>query len=144
MADFKGYVQFLIQFCPRVVRNKMKVVDSELITILRFHAITVGYINNIFLNIFLYHKPGAATQPKSLPLSDGMEPIAAMRTQFLSGFKFNYRPFLFSKKTADKIIIIYLSEKTNTLTIFSAGTRQACTSCFINPPMGNMSLETCR
>mgnify|MGYP006947080334 CR=1 FL=1 len=102
MTDFKGYVQFLILPCPGAVRNKMEVVDSELIAILRFHAITVGYINNIFLNIFLYYKPGTTTQPKSLALSDGMEPIAAMCTYFLSCFKFIIAPSFSPRKRRTK------------------------------------------
>ena len=48
-----------------------------------------------------------------------------MRTQFLTSLQFDNHPFLFSQKAADKIIVVYLPEKTDTLTIFPSGTRQS-------------------
>ncbi len=123
MANLKSNIQFLVLSCPGIIGNEVEVMHSEFIAVLCFHIIATGYIDNIFLNILPYHKPGATTQTKSLSLSDSVEPISAMSTQFLSGFQFYNRSLFLSKETTDKIIIIYLSQETNALAIFSPCTR---------------------
>ena len=58
-----------------------------------------------------------------------MEPVAAMRAHFLSGFQFYNRPFPLSQETTNEIIIVNLSQKANSLTILSSGTGQSCPAC---------------
>ena len=71
-------------------------MHPEFMTVLRLYTISMGYVDSIFLNILLDYKPGTSTQSEPFPLTNCVEPIAAMCTHFLSGFQFNNRPFLFS------------------------------------------------
>jgi len=105
----------------RRFRNKVEIIDTELTAKLRFDSISMRDIDDIFLNILLDHKPGTATQSESFPLSDRMEPVAAMRAHFLSGFQFYNRPFPLSQETTNEIIIVNLSQKANSLTVLSSG-----------------------
>ena len=50
---------------------------------------------------------------------------AEMSTNLLTCFKFDHRPLFFSQKATDKIVIIYLAQKANSLTVLPTGTGQS-------------------
>ena len=102
----------------------MKILHTELMSVLQFRIISVRHINYILVRIFTNHKPRSATQAQAFTLTDSMKPITAMRTQYLSRFQLNNPAFLFSEETTDKVIIINPSQETDSLTVSSSGTGQ--------------------
>ena len=125
MPDLKCYFLLACRAFPRVICNKIEVFHPEFITILLLGIITVGDVNNVILNILLHNEPGSSSQSQSFSLANGMKPIAAMSTNLLTCFKFDHRPLFFSQKATDKIVIIYLAQKANSLTILPTGTGQS-------------------
>ena len=61
-------------------------------------------------------------QSQSFTLANGMKPVSAVLSDNLSGFQFYDRSRTFYQETADKIIVIYLSQETDALAVFSSGT----------------------
>ena len=96
VTNLESDVYLLLLPFPGIISNEMEIMHPEFIAVLCFHTVTAGHINCIFFNILLDYEPGTTTQSKPFALADCVKPIAAMCTQFLSGFQFNNRPFLFS------------------------------------------------
>ena len=89
------------------------------LAILLVRVIAVRNIYDIIINIFLNHIPRASTQTEAFALTDCMKPKAMMFTEFSSGLNFNYGSGLFTKMTANEIIVVYFAQKTYTLRILT-------------------------
>src|SRR3712207_8530176 len=81
MAYLKGDFRPILRRAPRIVRNEMEAVHDEFIAVLRLHSIASRYVHHVFFDIFLHHKPRAAAQSEPFPLSDGVKPVAQMRSE---------------------------------------------------------------
>ena len=108
------------------------------------------HIDNVIFHILVYHKPRTTAQSQSFTLANGMKPVSAVLSDNLSGFQFYDRPRTFSQETADKIIVIYLSQETDALAVFSSALGKEAfnaisrTSSLRKPPKGNIRRDTCR
>ena len=56
---------------PRVGCQEVEIGEKELAAVLLPRVISVGYENNVFLNVFLDNKPRTATEAEALSLADG-------------------------------------------------------------------------
>ena len=131
MTNLEGYIYFIRAFLPRVSGDKMKIGKRKLRTILCFCVIAMRHINNILFNVLLYHKPRAATQSQSFTLTDSVKPISPVSSDPFPCLPLDHRSFFLSKKTADKIIVVYLTQEANALAVFSTRIRKFRILCYL-------------
>ncbi len=69
--------------------------------------------------VFLYDIPWPTAQAESFALANCMEPVTPVFAEFASGFDFDDRSGLFSEMPSDEIVVIYFTEKTDSLAVFA-------------------------
>ena len=84
-----------------------------------FQMILMRNINNVPLNILFYYKPWPTAQTQSLPLSDRVEPVAAMATYPFFGFNIEDVARSFSQMKFHEFRILDLAQKAYALTVFA-------------------------
>ena len=83
MAYLNRHIRFGSPF-PKVPRDEMEVAKDKRTAILFFTIIPVGDIDGIFFDILPCHVPRSSSQPESLTLSYGIEPVALVLSDALS------------------------------------------------------------
>ena len=61
---------------------------------------------------------------QALALPDGVEPVAAMRADDLARLDVNDLAFLLAHEAAQEVVVVYLAEEADALTVLASGTRQ--------------------
>ena len=109
---------------PRVGCQEVEIGEEELAAVLLPRVISVGYENNVFLNVFLDNKPRTATEAEALSLADGVKPIAVVSANLAPRFKLNDIAFLLSEELAEKTAVIDFSEEADALAVAALGWRE--------------------
>ena len=87
-------------------------------TVLELCVPAVSYEDDVLADVLLDDEPRSATETKPLALTDGVEPVAAMRAYHLASLDVNDAAFLFTHETAKEIVVVYLTEEADALTVF--------------------------
>ena len=96
------------------------------LAILFLGIVAVRYIYDIVVDILLYDIPWTAAQTETFALPYRVEPVSTMHTEFTARLDLDYRTGLFPEMTADEVVVIDFSEKTDALRIFSSRIWQIC------------------
>ena len=102
----------------------MHLVEVNLTSILLAGTVTTTHIDGVVLYILLHHIPWTSTQAKALALSNCVEPVAVMLSKFTSCLYLDYWSTLHSQVTANKVVVINLSQEANTLTVLASSVWQ--------------------
>ena len=109
--------------------NEVEVCQTEVVSVLQLRVPTVCYENDVLLYILLHNEPRTATQAQAFPLANGVEPKAFVLSDNLTRFDVYNLSLLFAHKTTQEIVIVYLSEEADALTVLASGTRQFGIEC---------------
>ena len=93
-------------------------------SVLQLSVPTVRHKNDVLLDILLHDEPRTAAQAKSLPLSDGVEPEAFVLADDLARLDIYNLALLLAHEATDEVVVVYLSEEADTLTVLASGTRK--------------------
>lgn len=99
-------------------------MERKILLVGRLRIITMTHIQDIVLYILLNHEPGTAAKAQALALADGMKPQTLVPAYALARFHLYDIARLFAQITADIIIIIYLSQEADSLTVLTLGIYQ--------------------
>ena len=100
---------------PQVVAEVVEVEQVDTVAILCVGVVALGNIEDIFLNILLHHKPRAATEKETFALSDGVEPISAVGTQYFASLQLHNLALALTKVAAQEVVVVYLTQETDAL-----------------------------
>ena len=103
-------------FCEEV-----EAVNDKVALVSRLRIIAMTDVENIILSVFLHDEPRAAPESETFALSDGMEPVSFMLTNFLSGLQFDDIPRLLSDIAPDILIVVDVSQEADALRVFTLG-----------------------
>src|SRR5690606_5347327 len=106
MANLEHDFFFIVKIAPYVFCNKRKSLKIDDISVWILGIVSFGYIDDVAVDVFFDHKPGASAQSESFALSDGMEPIPLMFAENISRFQFNNQSFFFPQITFNKFVVI--------------------------------------
>ena len=115
----------VVDTLPWIATDEMHLVEVQHTSILSLGAIAPRHINHVVGHILAHHIPWSATESEPLALTNGVEPIAAMLTQFASGGDVDDGTRALAQMAADEVVIVDLSQKTNALTVLACGIGQA-------------------
>jgi hypothetical protein len=119
MAVFKSYPFRHALPGPWIARNKMHFAKVQRPPILLFGAIPLTYIHHVVVNIFLYHIPRASAKAQSFALTYGMKPESIVLANLTACFQLYNGTFSCTKMALYKIVVIYLSQKTDALRVLT-------------------------
>lgn len=107
-----------------LARKEMEIVERKILLVCRLRIITMTHIQDIVLYILLNHEPGTAAKAQALALADGMKPQTLVLAYALARFHLYDIARFLAQITADIIIIIYLSQEADSLTVLALGIYQ--------------------
>ena len=71
-------------FLPKGTAQIVEVEQVDAVAILCVGVVALRNVEDVLVDVLLHHEPGASAEKQTFALPDGMEPIAAMLTQYLA------------------------------------------------------------
>ena len=91
---------------PRVVADEVAGLHTDVLTVLVGGVIALTDQDDIATDVLLHDEPWAATQPEALALTDGVEPVALVLTEYLPRLTLDDEPFLLAEGTLDELVVV--------------------------------------
>ena len=110
----------------------MQVGQTEVVPILQLGIPSVCHEDDVLLDVLLHYEPRAATQTEPLALTNGVEPVTTMGAHHFTCFDVDDTSLLFAQEATQEIVVVYLAQETDALTVLAACRGQSC-------PYGNIA-----
>ena len=107
----------------------MRRSDEEMVGVSGNGVVAVSHPEDVAPQILLDDIPRSTAESEALALTYGVEPEAAMEAEHTPGLAVDDLSGLLAQVLADVVVVVYLSEETDALTVLAAGGREVLTFC---------------
>ena len=116
-CDFHRRVHSL----PRIARDEVHLIEVQCVAILLLVVVAVAHIHHIIPHILLHHIPRTSAQPKTLALSDGVEPVTTVLAELASGLDLYYAATLLAQMAANEVVVVDFAQEADSLAVLAVG-----------------------